>query len=111
MYLCEKILPIITKTYKTCQVLISGTNPHKKVKKLLKKNIIISGRVDDIRTSYASGRVFVAPMFIGTGLQNKLLEAMSMGIPCVTTQLANNALLANSKQIMMHKYGNFAVQP
>ena len=31
-------------------------------------------------------------MFIGTGLQNKLLEAMAIGVPCVTTTLANNAL-------------------
>ena len=44
--------------------------------------------------------IFVAPMFIGTGLQNKLLEAMSMGLPCITTTLANNALLANPSQII-----------
>ena len=33
-------------------------------------------------------------MQIGTGLQNKLLEAMSMGIPCVTSSLANRSLKA-----------------
>ena len=33
-------------------------------------------------------------MRIGTGLQNKLLEAMSMGIPCVTSSLANRSLKA-----------------
>ena len=37
-------------------------------------------------------------MFIGTGLQNKLLEAMAMGIPCITTSLANKALLAEPNQ-------------
>ena len=57
----------------------------------------------DIREIYASGKIFVAPMFIGTGLQNKLLEAMAMGVPCVTTKLANNALLANSSQIIIAK--------
>jgi glycosyltransferase involved in cell wall biosynthesis len=41
-------------------------------------------------------------MFIGTGLQNKLLEAMAMGLPCVTTPLANNALRAeNSENILL----------
>ena len=35
-------------------------------------------------------------MQIGTGLQNKLLEAMSMKIPCITSELANNALRAKS---------------
>ena len=38
-------------------------------------------------------------MFIGSGLQNKLLEAMAMGIPCITTELANKALRANKHQI------------
>ena len=33
-------------------------------------------------------------MMIGTGMQNKLLEAMALGIPCITTSLANNAIKA-----------------
>ena len=37
-------------------------------------------------------------MFIGTGLQNKLLEAMAMGIPCITTTLANKALQATPNE-------------
>jgi spore maturation protein CgeB len=35
-------------------------------------------------------------MQIGTGLQNKILEAMSMRIPCITSPLAFNALHAQS---------------
>jgi polysaccharide biosynthesis protein PslH len=31
-------------------------------------------------------------MMIGTGMQNKLIEAMAMGIPCITSTLANNAI-------------------
>ena len=31
-------------------------------------------------------------MSIGSGLQNKLLEAMALGIPCITSQLSNNSL-------------------
>ena len=103
IYICEKILPIIQKTYPMCKVLIGGINPHEKVKQLKNQNITISGWVKDIREIYASGKIFVAPMFIGTGLQNKLLEAMAMGVPCVTTKLANNALLANSSQIIIAK--------
>ena len=41
-------------------------------------------------------------MNIGTGLQNKLLEAMSMGIASITSELANNALGAtNGKSILI----------
>jgi len=52
--------------------------------------------MDDIREGYARGRIFIAPMQIGTGLQNKLLEAMAMKIPCITSPLANSALGAKS---------------
>jgi len=101
IYICKKILPIIQKTYPACKVLIGGANPHENVKNLESKNVSISGWVKDIREVYASGKIFVAPMFIGTGLQNKLLEAMAMGVPCVTTKLANKALLANPSQIII----------
>ncbi len=75
------------------RLLLSGANPHPTIQDLSKiKNVTVSGWVDDIRDSYASGKIFIAPLFIGTGLQNKLLEAMAMGLPCITTSLANNAL-------------------
>ena len=51
---------------------------------------------------------------MGTGLQNKLLEAMAMGIPCITTDLANNALLAEPTQIITanskHEFANGCIQ-
>jgi glycosyltransferase involved in cell wall biosynthesis len=37
-------------------------------------------------------------MLIGTGMQNKLLEAMALGIPCITTTLANNAIRAKENE-------------
>ena len=54
--------------------------------------------LNDIRDAYAQSRVFIAPMRIGTGLQNKLLEAMSMGIPAITTPLANASLGAKPNE-------------
>ena len=43
---------------------------------------------------------FIAPMFIGSGLQ-KLLEAMSMKIPCITTEIANKSLKATKNEIII----------
>lgn len=54
--------------------------------------------MDDIREAYAGSNIFIAPMRMGTGLQNKLLEAMAMKIPCITTPLANAALKAKEKE-------------
>ena len=54
-----------------------------------------------MRECYSNSKIFIAPMQIGTGLQNKLLEAMAMKIPCITSELANKALCAeNGKEIL-----------
>ncbi len=76
--------------------LISGASPSSTVQKICKSNqqITLQGWVPDVRTSYCRGKIFIAPMMIGTGMQNKLLEAMALGIPCITTSLANNAINA-----------------
>lgn len=78
----------------TC--LIAGANPNPTVKKICAQNsqMEMRGWVKDIRNAYCEGKIFVAPMMIGTGMQNKLLEAMALGIPCITTSLANNAIKA-----------------
>ena len=94
-FIAKEILPLLnSKNTQPYSLLISGANPHAQIIRLAKENtsIEITGWVDDIRISYARGKIFVAPMMIGTGMQNKLIEAMAMGIPCITTELANNAI-------------------
>ncbi|MBP7407748.1 MAG: glycosyltransferase [Flavobacteriales bacterium] len=94
LYLVQKVLPIVRKQRPATSLLISGVDPTASVRDLAKTDPLISvtGWVRDIRSSYATSRIFVAPMQIGTGLQNKLLEAMAMRIPCITSALANNAV-------------------
>jgi sugar transferase (PEP-CTERM/EpsH1 system associated) len=92
IYLAEEILPRLHKKGIPCKLLLSGASPSKRVLELQSQHITVTGWVDDIRTSYQRSRIFVAPLFIGTGLQNKLLEAMASGLPCITTPLSNNAL-------------------
>jgi polysaccharide biosynthesis protein PslH len=94
LYLVNKVLPLVRKERPHTTLLISGVDPSTRVRELADQDplITVSGRVPDIRGSYASATVFAAPMQIGTGLQNKLLEAMAMRMPCVTSALANNAV-------------------
>ena len=97
-YLAYEILPIVWKTRPETTLYIAGATPDPKVKKAASDKIIVSGWLDDIRDAYAQSRVFIAPMRIGTGLQNKLLEAMSMRLPAITSPLANASLGAQPKE-------------
>jgi len=91
-------MPFVWKKMPNAKVLLAGASPHIRVSSLASKKVSVSGWMDDIRDAYSSGKIFIAPMRIGTGLQNKLLEAMAMQIPCITTPLANDALQAKEKE-------------
>lgn len=96
-FITYEILPGLKEHIPDIKILLAGSSPHKRVQNLEKTpGITVSGWIDDIREAYASGQIFFAPMQIGTGLQNKLLEAMAMEIPCITSALANRSLKANS---------------
>ena len=91
-YLVDEVMPLVWQKRPDANLLIAGSAPKSSVRSLASDRVCIKGNLDDIRAAYSSARAFVAPMRIGSGLQNKLLEAMSMGLPCVTTPLANAAL-------------------
>ena len=91
-FLAEEIMPLVRQRHPNARLLVAGTTPAPRVVALASAHVQVSGWVPDIRAAYAAARVFVAPMRVGTGLQNKLLEAMAMALPCITTPLANNAL-------------------
>lgn len=99
VFLEKEIMPLVRNEIPTATLMLAGARPDQKVKDLQSSELTeVTGWVDDIRDCYAKAKVFVAPMMIGTGLQNKLLEAMAMKIPCITSSLANNALQAKSNQ-------------
>lgn len=101
-YLVEKVMPYIWNKLPNTRLLISGASPSAAVLDLASDKVAVSGWVEDIRVNFARSKVLVAPMQISIGLQNKLLEAMAMQIPCITSSLANNALDAKpGEQILV----------
>src|SRR5690606_24512312 len=70
----------------------AGARPHNRVLSLQSDKVSIGGWYEDIRDAYGAARIFVAPLWSGTGQQNKILEAMAQGLPCITTPAVNNAI-------------------
>lgn len=101
-FLVKEIMPLVWAKYPKTSLVLAGSDPVKEVRALASKNVEVTGWVEDMREYYAKARIFVAPMQIGTGLQNKLLEAMAIGLPCVSTTLVNSALGSeNGKEILV----------
>lgn len=91
-FLVKQILPPLRTQFPNITVVLCGATPSPRVKALASPNVIVTGWVDSMAEMYAQSRIFVAPLQVGTGLQNKLLEAMAMKLPCVTSPLAGKPL-------------------
>jgi sugar transferase (PEP-CTERM/EpsH1 system associated) len=85
-WFAEAILPIIRRTRPDAAFHIAGSNPAPRVHALTAiDGVFVTGRVPDIRPYIAHASASVAPMRIGRGIQNKVLEAMAMARPTVVT--------------------------
>lgn len=91
-FLVKEVLPELQRLGLDPTVSIVGADPSAEVKALAGPRVTVTGRVPDTRDYYAQARVMVAPMFINTGIQNKILEAAAMCLPVVTTTEANEAI-------------------
>ena len=92
-FLAREVAPAFERmTGRPLQLLICGAQPTAAVKALSSQNVDVIGDVEDIRSAYLAAPIFVAPMLVNTGLQNKLLEAMALKRACVTTSRALGAL-------------------
>lgn len=91
----KEIFPKILKLYPNIQFYIVGANPTKNIKKEVRRysqNILLTGYVRDFKIFLAKTDVFVAPIYFGTGIKTKILDAMSLGLPVITTPIGAEGL-------------------
>jgi sugar transferase (PEP-CTERM/EpsH1 system associated) len=92
IFLVKQVMPLLKQKGLNLNISIVGADPVAEVKALTSEKVTVTGRVEDTRPYYASARLMVAPMFISTGVQNKILEAAAMLLPVVTTPQAAEAV-------------------
>ena len=108
VFFVNEILPLIRRRHPNARLAIVGSRPVQAVLDLARiPGVEVTGFVDDTRDWLAKASVSVAPLRIARGIQNKVLEAMAMGLAVVGTtsatqgveaQAGTHFLLANSAQ-------------
>jgi sugar transferase (PEP-CTERM/EpsH1 system associated) len=94
--LVRDILPLVRRDVPDVRVTIVGADPSRAVRDLAHQpGVEVTGRVADVRPYLERAAVFACPLRFGVGIQNKLLEALAMEVPVVTTSVAADGLRAD----------------
>ena len=93
----ERILPRVRAAVPAVRLFIVGSRPSAEVRRLAAvAGVTVTGFVEDVRDYLAAASVCVVPLRIARGIQNKVLEAMAMGKPVVSTLAAFEGLDARA---------------
>jgi glycosyltransferase involved in cell wall biosynthesis len=87
-----RVLPEIVRRVPHARLWIVGADPPASLRALASRHITLTGRVPDVRPYYARAEIAVVPLWIGGGTRVKVLEAMAMGVPIVSTPLGCEGL-------------------
>ena len=86
---CAQTWPLLKARRPALKLLIVGADPSPEMHQLGElPGVTVTGSVPDVRPFIRSSALMVAPLKIARGTQNKILEAMAMGVPVVTSRTA-----------------------
>jgi sugar transferase (PEP-CTERM/EpsH1 system associated) len=86
VWFARMVLPLVRERVPAASFSVVGANPSADVTALAElPGVIVTGRVEDVRPYVKHASVSVAPLQMARGVQNKVLEAMALGVPVVAT--------------------------
>ncbi|HLG86195.1 MAG TPA: TIGR03087 family PEP-CTERM/XrtA system glycosyltransferase [Alphaproteobacteria bacterium] len=92
LWFAREVFPEIASRRPRPRLAIVGAHPAGSVLRLASEDVVVTGRVEDIRPYLAHAAVVVAPLQVARGIQNKVLEGMAMARPVVATSAAEQGL-------------------
>jgi O-antigen biosynthesis protein len=107
LYFCERIFPRILGAVPECSLTVVGSDPPEQIRGLGSTPIRIAGFVPSLAPIFRNSYISVAPLRFGSGMKGKVGEAMSEGLPVVTTSIGaqgmgllhrHNAMICDSPE-------------
>jgi sugar transferase (PEP-CTERM/EpsH1 system associated) len=93
LWFADNVLPALRREFPDLEFVIVGSGPPPQVIKLSAvPGISVTGYVEDIRPYLDASAIAVAPVRTSVGVQNKILEAMAMALPVVTSTAARASI-------------------
>jgi GT2 family glycosyltransferase/glycosyltransferase involved in cell wall biosynthesis len=87
LWFLRDIFPLITAELPQLRFIVAGAHPPEEITALASDQVIVTGKVPDLRDLFDPCRVFVCPLRVGAGVKGKIVSALSYGIPIVATSI------------------------
>ena len=94
LFLMEEVIPRLEAQIGHVTVTLAGSKPSPAVQALAGRDVVVTGYVtdDELEALYRRHRVSVVPLRYGAGVKGKVVEALSRGLPLVTTSIGSQGI-------------------
>lgn len=92
LYFVQEVVPLLVRQHPNVSIRIVGPGAPPEIQALANQHLQVVGFVDDLRAEIARACVVIAPLRIGGGTRLKIVEAMAMAKPIVSTTIGAEGL-------------------
>jgi sugar transferase (PEP-CTERM/EpsH1 system associated) len=98
IWMAREVWPYVRQARPDAELYLVGADPTPAVRALQSQDlgVTVTGTVPDVRPYLWDSTVAVAPLLTARGVQNKALEAIATGLPCVVTPVVASGLPAEA---------------
>jgi glycosyltransferase involved in cell wall biosynthesis len=102
LFFLREVMPIVRRLYPSARLKIVGARPPEALRRFEARDVTFTGFVEDLRPHLERASVVIAPLRIGGGTRLKVLEAMAMAAPLVSTTLgAEGIAVTHGREVLV----------
>jgi glycosyltransferase involved in cell wall biosynthesis len=101
LWFIDRVLPLVRAARPAAHLVVAGRDPERELLARRSEHISILGAVPDLSVEIGKAQLFVAPMVLGSGFKNKVVEALAAGTPVIGTNMAGEFLPEDLKKAII----------
>lgn len=99
----DSVWPLVRQKVADAEFHVLGKDPPPFLTSYRDRGVVVRGFVDDLYAAYSESDVSVAPLFVGSGMRLKIVEAMAAGLPVVATSISAEGIELSEAEGLFRK--------